>query len=97
MRLLRNDPLAMGTLVPKRKSHILRLARKRSDGESHAIAAILFDQFDRIDPVPLGFRHGLSKPILNLGMNANMFEGDIPHVVQTRQHHAGYPQRDDVA
>ena len=97
MRFLRNHGLAMRTFIPDRQTNILGFTSKRSDRKSHPIAAVFLDQLNRVNTVPLGLRHCLAEPVLNLGMDTDMLEGDVAHVVQARQHHAGNPQGDDVS
>ncbi len=89
--------LAVRAFKLNRHPHVLRLGGQPSQTESQSIGPKFVDDVDRIDAIALALGHGLAIAIQDLGVNEDFAEGNLAHIVQAHQHHAGDPQRDDVA
>ena len=94
---LGDDLGTVRALVPDRQADILAFPGERGDGEPHRVNAVLVDEVERVDTIPAALRHGLPEPVENLGVHMHVGERDFPAVVQPHDHHAGDPQRDDIA
>ena len=88
---------AVRALELDRHADVLRLGRQVGQAEAERIGADFFHHVDRVDAIALRLRHPLAVGVENRRVDVNLVERDLAHVVQTGEHHAGHPQREDVA
>ena len=87
----------MRTFELHRHPHVLRFGAQICQAIPQRVRPEFFDHVDRIDAVPLRLRHRFAIAIQDLGMNEDLAERHVPHVVQPGEHHPRDPQGDDVA
>ena len=68
----------------------------RGERETQRIGAILIDENQGIDGVPLGFTHLLALGVAHQAVAIHRAERHIIHEMQPLHHHAGHPEEDDV-
>ena len=87
----------MRALELDRHPHVLRFGGEIGEPEAERIGPELLDDVERIDAVPLRFRHPLAVAVENFRMDEDLVERHFADVVQAGQHHPRHPKRDDVA
>ena len=95
LRLL-DQRLAMRALELDGQPDVLVFGGQMGHAEPQGVGAEFVDHIQRIDAVPLALGHGLAIPVQDLRMDEHIPERNLAHVVQSHQHHARHPQRDDV-
>ncbi len=80
-----------------RQADVLGFGGHLSERESEGVGAVEVDDFDGIDAVAFGFAHALALAVEDEGIDGDVVEGDVLHVVEAGHHHAGDPEGDDVA
>ena len=96
LRLL-HQLAAMRALELDRHADILRLGREIRDAEPQRIGPEFLHHVERIDAVPLRFRHPFAVAVQNFRMDEHLVERNFADVVQPGQHHPRHPKRDDIA
>ena len=78
------------------ETHIIARGVAGHQGEAERICAVLFDDFKRIDTVAEGFGHLTALRVADKAVDEDVFEWDLLHEFHGHEHHAGYPEEDDV-
>ena len=78
------------------KAHIVSGAVSSHQGKPEGIRAVLLDDLDGIDAVAQGFAHLPALGIPHQPVEEHRFKGDIPHVLQAGENHAGYPEENNI-
>ena len=78
------------------ETHIIARGVAGHQGEAERICAVLFDDFKRIDAVAEGFGHLAALRVADKAVDEYVFEWDLLHEFHGHEHHAGYPEEDDV-
>ena len=88
---------AMRALELDRHPHVLRFGGQIGQSEPQGVGPELVHHVDRIDAVPLRFRHTLAVSVEDFRMDEDLVERDFADVVQAHQHHPRDPKANDVA
>ena len=77
--------------------HVLHFRGQVGHGKTQRVRTELVDHVQGVDAVALRLGHRLAVAVQDLRMDEHLVERDVADVVQTRQNHAGDPERDNVA
>src|SRR5262245_46892660 len=63
---------------------------------AHGVRTVALDDVHRVHAIALGLAHALAFTIQDVGVDEDVGEWHIAHVVQAHEHHTHHPQGDDV-
>ena len=75
---------------------ITPLNRQGGERKAQSVRAVLLDDQQRIDDIPLGFAHLLPLLIAHKGVDVHILEGNFLHKLHPHHDHAGNPKKDNI-
>ena len=80
-----------------RETNVLVVGAEACHHETESVRAVLLFDIHRIDTIALGLAHGHAIAVQNLRVDVHRVERNRAHVFLAEEHHAGDPERNDVA